>query len=83
MSLLFPGSPQADRGLTMGMRLLEWQVARVLAPALSLGEGLRWCQPQAFVGSPVYLVSTFFPASASKPSCFRRNQHLLSLPLGS
>lgn len=40
-----------DRGVTMGMTLLGWQVARVLAPALSLGEGLRGYHPQAFVGS--------------------------------
>ena len=82
MSLLFQGSPRVDQGVTMGMRLLGWQAARVPAPALYLRERLRGCQPQAFVGSPVYLVSTFFPTLSSKPSCFRRNQHLLSLPLG-
>ena len=66
----------------MWMGLLEWQVARVLASSLSLrerlgGASLRLCLLPCLSGFNFLSLLSFLP------SCSRRNQHILSLSVGS
>ena len=83
MSILFPGSPQADKGVSHvgGVAAVAGVAGGQGIGSTSVPQGRTRVVPASgFCLLPFHLVSGFPLSSASKPSFSRRNQHIPSRP---